>query len=481
MSAPSASSAQGRRPDRRAGAPGAGKAPEEMTLVVGPPAHGGHCVARPQGEPNGRVVFVRHALPGETVRARITAQTSKMWRADAIEVLTASPDRVEPVWPEAGPGGVGGGELSHVALPAQRTWKRWVLADCLRRIGGPEVADAVRALPSSTPPGGVPVEPMPSEAAAEASEDPQTRALAGTGTRTRIELAIGEGGAPGMHVFRSAEILPVRDLPLAVPAIRDLGLTTRDSWRACLARARHVEAVAPSASAPVVIVDGKVLSAAGRPMSRQRVDESVDASGLGLGELRYAVRADAFWQIHRDAPRVLVEAVARGALGDEAAAPGAAGAERRGGPRVLELYSGSGLLTLPLALLAGEVISLEGSERAVRDADRNLRPAPSARLMAGRVTAASVAELGRSFGLGRDQGADVVVLDPPRQGAGKDVVEAIVEVGPERVVLVACDPAALARDLGSLLRGGYRLEGLRALDMFPHTHHFETIAVLHRS
>ena len=97
------------------------------------------------------------------------------------------------------------------------------------------------------------------------------------------------------------------------------------------------------------------------------------------------------------------------------------------------------------------------------------------------MTAASVAELGRSFGPGRDQGADVVVLDPPRQGAGKDVVEAIVEVGPERVVLVACDPAALARDLGSLLRGGYRLEGLRALDMFPHTHHFETIAVLHRS
>ncbi|WP_159813250.1 class I SAM-dependent RNA methyltransferase [Actinomyces sp. zg328] len=473
-------SGRGRGPARQEKARGGAHEPEEMILVVGPPAHGGHCVARPQGEPEGRVVFVRHALPGETVRARITARTSKMWRADAVEALTASPDRVEPVWPEAGPGGVGGGELSHVALPAQRTWKRWVLADCLRRIGGPEVAEAVLALPSSTPPGGVPVEPMPCETAAETAEDPRVRALAGTGTRTRVELAIGDDGAPGMHAFRSATILPVRDLPLAVPAIRDLGLTTRGSWRRRLARARRVQAVAPSTGAPVVIVDGTVLSASGRPLSRQRVDESVDASGLGLGELRYTVRADAFWQVHRDAPRALVEAVTRAALGDEAGGAGASGAGRPGGPRVLELYSGSGLLTLPLALLGGEVISLEGSERAVRDADRNLRPAPRARLMAGRVTGASVTELGRSFSPGGDGRADVVVLDPPRQGAGRDVIEAIVGAGPARVVLVACDPAALARDVGSLLRGGYRLEGLRALDMFPHTHHFETIAVLQR-
>ena len=103
----------------------------ELTLAVGAPAHGGHCVARPVDDPGGRVIFVRHALPGETVRARLTEMTSRTWRADAVEILQSSPDRVESVWPEAGPGGVGGGELAHVALDAQRTWKRWVLADCL--------------------------------------------------------------------------------------------------------------------------------------------------------------------------------------------------------------------------------------------------------------------------------------------------------------------------------------------------------------
>ena len=118
---------------------------EEMVLDVGAPAHGGHCVARPVGQPDGHVVFVRHALPGETVRAVMTQKTSKTWRAETVEVLAASPDRVRPAWAEAGAEGVGGRELSHVALPAQRTWKRWVLADCLRRIGGPEVAEAVAA------------------------------------------------------------------------------------------------------------------------------------------------------------------------------------------------------------------------------------------------------------------------------------------------------------------------------------------------
>ena len=107
---------------------------EEIILRVGSPAHGGHCVARLDDDPAGRVVFVRHALPGEVVRAVLTEKSAKIWRADAVEVLSASPDRVRSVWREAGPGGVGGGELGHVALSAQRTWKRWVLADCLRRI-----------------------------------------------------------------------------------------------------------------------------------------------------------------------------------------------------------------------------------------------------------------------------------------------------------------------------------------------------------
>ena len=446
---------------------------EEIVLTVGPPAHGGHCVARPADDPSGRVVFVRHALPGETVRAVMTEKNAKIWRADVVEVLSASPDRVEALWPEAGPGGVGGAELGHVALPAQRTWKRWVLADCLRRIGGEEVASAVAGLPEAAGAGAVPVEPMASEAAAETSEAARVRARAGTGTRTRTALVVDDEGRAGMHAFRSGRIVPVRSLPLAVPAIRALGLTERAVWRRHYRPGMRVRALAPGVGEPVVLLSDaegdRVLTAAGRPTGRRRVEEVVDASGLGLGELRYSVHVSGFWQVHRDAPAALVERVVRAAVPDPA---------RAGAARVLELYSGAGLLTLPLAALGCEIRSLEADERAVRDARRTLHDFGAAHLHVGRAGADSVASLGSGFGPGRDGRADVVVLDPPRRGAGREVVEAVAALRPRRIVLVGCDPAALARDLRTFIGRGCRIVAMSALDMFPHTHHFETIAVL---
>ena len=460
---------------------------EEIILRVGSPAHGGHCVARLDDDPAGRVVFVRHALPGEVVRAVLTEKSAKIWRADAVEVLSASPDRVRSVWHEAGPGGVGGGELGHVALSAQRTWKRWVLADCLRRIGGEEVAAAVAALPEAAGTGAVPVEAMPSEAAAEAGDDPRARRLAGTGTRTRIALTITDDGLAGMHGFRSGTVLPVTSLPLAVSTIRALGLTERALWRAHYRPGMRVHAVAPSSGDPVVRLSSgrweQLLTPTGRVTGRRRVEEVVGASGLGLGELRYSVHAEGFWQIHRDAPAVLVDRIVRATL---SSAPTAAGTKAGDAPldsaasagvRVVELYAGAGLFTLPLAMLTGTVRSLEGKEQAVRDARRSLHSQQGARLFAGGVTPDSVAELG-CFTPDGGQGADVVVLDPPRQGAGRQIVEAIAALGPDRIVMASCDPAALARDLKIFMETGYRLAALSALDMFPHTHHFETIAVL---
>lgn len=446
--------------------------PNEIILAVGAPAHGGHCVARPVDDPGGRVIFVRHALPGETVRARLTEMTSRTWRADAVEILQPSPDRVESIWPEAGPGGVGGGELAHVALGAQRTWKRWVLADCLRRIGGQEVSDAVASLPRTSSGAAVPIEPMPTEAAAQASASAHRRSLAGTATRTRVSLTVNDDGEPGMHAFRSGTILPLHRLPLAVPAISEIGLLERSRWRTHYRPGMRVEAIAPSGGEPVVLLDGQLLTAQARSTGRRRLREVVDASALGLGELTYSVHAGGFWQVHVDAPRVLVERVVRAALGE--------GQDRAEGSRVLEIYSGAGLFTLPLASLVGvggQVLSLEGNEQSVRDARRTLHDHPGARLAVGRVSARSVRELGVSFSGGHP---DVVVLDPPRQGAGREVIEAVAALEPERIVLVACDPAALARDLATLLRAGYSLGSLSALDMFPHTHHFETIAVLDR-
>ena len=453
-------------------APSRGR-PREITLAVGAPAHGGHCVARPVDDPGGRVIFVRHSLPGEIVRARLTEMTSRTWRADAVEILQASPDRVDSVWPEAGPAGVGGGELAHVALDAQRTWKRWVLADCLRRIGGQEVADAVASLPEAASGAAVPVEPMPTDAEAQASTSARRRALAGTATRTRVSLTVTDDGEPGMHAFRSGTVLPLRRLPLAVAAITEIGLLERSRWRAHYRPGMRIEAVAPSGGEPVVLLDDRLLTAQARSTGRRRVQEVVDASALGLGELTYSVHAEGFWQVHVDAPRVLVERVVRAALGENL--------DRAAGSRVLELYSGAGLFTLPLAALVGDtgrVLSLEGSEQAVRDARRTLHGHPAARLAVGRVSTRTVRELAGAFTGARP---DVVVLDPPRQGAGREIIEAVAALGAERIVLVACDPAALARDTGTVLRAGYRLGSLSALDMFPHTHHFETIAVLDRA
>ena len=461
---------------------GGGPAPELLELDAGAPAHGGFCVASKDDDPTCVVARVRRCVPGERVRARVTARASRVWYAEAVEVLRASPDRVSPVWAEAGPGGVGGGELSHVALGAQRTWKRWVLADCLRRIGGGDVVQAVEALPGAAPGQAVAVEAMPSELAAQASDDPRTRARAGTRTRTRVSLEVTAQGRAGMHGFRSGQVLEVRQLPLAVAPIQQLGLTQDRRWRHHYRPGARLTAVAPSTGEPLVVVGEEVLTARARPTGRRRVTEVVDATALGLGELRYHVHVGGFWQVHRDAPRVLTERVVRAVVEDHPTAAGGhpgPGALRADGLRVLELYSGSGLLTLPLAALGARVTCLEGSAQAVADARRNLHDHPDARLVTGAVTADSVTELGSSFGPGR--GADVVVLDPPRRGAGRRVVEAVAALGPSRVVLVACDPAALARDLAAFLGLGFRLGDLAALDMFPHTHHLEALAVLERA
>lgn len=462
---------------------------EEIVLRVGAPAHGGRCVARPVDGAGGRVVFVRHALPGETVRAVLTDRSARAWRAETIEVLSASPDRVRSVWPEAGSGGVGGGELGHVALPAQRTWKQWVLADCLRRIGGQEVAAAVAALPEAAATGTVPVEAMPSERAAEASGDSRTRRRAGTGARTRVALTVTDDGRAGMHCFRSGRVLPVTHLPLAVSEIRALGLTERAVWHRRYSPGARVRAVAPGVGEPVVIISNgsrdRILTASGHTTGRRRVTEVVNAAGLGLGELRYSLHAEGFWQVHRDAPAVLVDRVVRAVI---SAGPTAAGTRVGDGPadrdalagvRVVELYAGAGLLTAPLAALGARVRSLEGSEQAVRDARRTLHDRAGVDLLAGEVTPASVEELGR-FDPDGVPGADVVILDPPRRGAGRAVVEAVAALGAGRVVMVSCDPAAGARDLGIFMGFGYRPVAVSALDMFPHTHHVEVVCVLER-
>lgn len=399
------------------------------TLRVGPVAHGGHCVARHEG----RVVFVRHGLPGELVRVALTdaRPDARFWRADAVEVLEASPDRVPSPWPEAGPGGVGGGELGHVALPAQRAWKAAVVAEQLRRLARLDLPVTVEAAPGEAD---------------------------GLGWRTRVELVADPEGRAGMHRHRSHDVVALAAMPLAVPEMDVTALLER-TWPP----GARITAVAPvGGDRPLVLVDGTPWGASGpdrRPTARSAVRERATVAGR---ERVWRVAGTGFWQVHRAAPTVLAGAVVD-AVG-----------ERRGA-QVLDLYSGAGLFTAPLADLVGEtgrVDAVEGDPTALRDARRNLHDRPWVDLHRGSVLEALAGSA--------PERAEVVVLDPPRVGAGRDVVAAVASRRAERVVHVACDPAALGRDVALFAEHGYRLTSLRALDLFPMTHHVEAVAVLDR-
>ena len=422
-----------------------------LELTVGEPAHGGACVARDE---SGRVVFVRHAAPGELVRARVTAVQKKLAWADAVEVLSPSADRVDSVWPQAGPGGVGGGELAHLTPAAQREWKSRVIAGQLRRVGGEALAEAVDAL------GGVRVAP------ALGDEDPRD---ALTGRRSRIDVVIDEAGRAGMHEFRGRRVIALDDMPLAVPAIRELGLFDEDTpWRRLWKPGDRVRAVAPSGGEPVVLIGEDTYAADGVRIDADVVRWNVP---VGSGVESYYVRPSGFWQTHVRGAEVLANAVLTAAVG-----AGEAGAGRA----VMELYSGAGLFSVPLARAVGEsgrVVTLEGDEGAVRDAGENLAAFDWVDAFAGNVDREGVVDLSGQLGAV----PEVVVADPPRAGAGAEVCEAIAATSAPRVVLVSCDPAAGARDLRALTEAGYSLESLQAWDLFPHTHHVECVSVLTRS
>ncbi len=383
----------------------------EVELTVGPVAHGGHCVARHEG----RVVFVRHALPGERVRAVVTDghYASKFWRADAVEVLEPSADRVVPPCPWAGPGRCGGCAQHHASLPAPRALKTAVVREQLARLAGLEVD--------------VEVEPVPGD------DD-------GLGWRTRVQWAVDDDGRAGLRRHRSHEVVPVDHCRIAHPGVDAAGVTER-SWPGV---ASVEVAVSTTQGATLVLPDGRGPGA---------LTETV-------GGHDFRVTGGGFWQVHPGAARTLLDVVLDGL-------------EPRAGDTALDLYGGVGLFAASLADRVGptgRVTCIEADRVAVEDARHNLAGLPQVRVERGRVD-----HVLRRLHL---RAADVVVLDPPRSGAGKAVVDLLSRVGARRIGYVACDPAALARDLRWFGERGYRLDSIRAFDLFPMTHHVECVAVL---
>ncbi|GAA2514624.1 TRAM domain-containing protein [Rarobacter incanus] len=390
------------------------------------------------------MVFVRHAIPGETVRAQITEAGSKgFWRADAIEVLSASPDRVASPWPAAGPGGVGGAELAHLRGPAQRRWKASVLNEQLRRLAGLDIAAPVVA----------------------ASGDDDRAAM---GWRTRASFVVGRDGRAGMRRFRSHDVVALDSMPLATEGLQAL-LEQEEVFSRKWKPGTLIDAVAPADGSPGLILVNGVPWHHGRADHRAGTRKTVQETFQVRGRtLTYRVTAAGFWQVHRMAPQILVAHVLN-LLEQGLTAEGLRGA------RVADLYSGAGLFTVPLAAAvgpAGSVASIEAGAQAVRDARRNLKNYDTVQFHEGKVESV-LPGLGGPF--------DAIVLDPPRTGAGRSVVEAIAAVAPQVIVYVACDPAALARDIALLADHGYSAESVTGFDLFPATHHLESVALLTRA
>jgi tRNA/tmRNA/rRNA uracil-C5-methylase (TrmA/RlmC/RlmD family) len=383
---------------------------DRFEVEVGPVAHGGHCVAR---APDGRVVFVRHALPGERVTVSVTDVLARHLRADAVEVHTASPDRVEPPCPWAAPGMCGGCDFQHASPEAQAELKAAVVREQLVRLARLS-PDEVEAL-------GVRVEPL---------GDP-------LGWRTRVRYAVDASGRAGLLAHRSHEVVPVDWCRIATPGVRAAGVTDR-RWPAD----DRVDVVG-SGAGDVAVVGSASGLVSGPPRVRERA----------VGR-EWSLPVDAFWQVHPAAPDTLAAAVVDLL-------------EPRPHERAWDLYGGAGLFAAALAPLVAEVTLVESAVPAVEAARSSLADLPNVHIVR------STVERFRSSGR-----PDLVVLDPPRTGAGTTVVRRVAAARPRAVAYVACDPAAFARDVATLRGLGWRLAALRGYDCFPMTHHVECVGLL---
>jgi tRNA/tmRNA/rRNA uracil-C5-methylase (TrmA/RlmC/RlmD family) len=390
----------------------------ELTLTVGAPANGGSCVARHDG----RVVFVRYALPGERVRVRVTVDRGSYWHAEAVEVIDPSSDRKASLCPIAGVDGAGCCDLAFVEPEAARALKAEVVSNQLARLGDYQWSGAVQPLTPGGP----------------------------TGWRTRVRLDTGADGRAGFHRYRSDEL--VTDLNCGqLPAGMTDGLAGIE-WPA--GAQLHV----------VIDDDGQRHVVRTARQGRRTSAEVVEGNFQGVqrvGRHSWQVPVTAFWQAHCDAARTYSELVC------DWAQPGP-------GMTAWDLYGGVGVFAAVLADAVGEsgrVMSVDSSRAASRTGRATLAELAQVSVITDSVRRALIAQR---------RGADVAVLDPPRAGAGREVIDLIAAAEVPRVVHIGCEAASFARDIGLYRRHGYVVDRMSVFDSFPLTHHIECVALLTR-
>ncbi|WP_102144960.1 class I SAM-dependent RNA methyltransferase [Mycobacterium hubeiense] len=397
--------------------------PAELTLVTGPPANGGSCVARHDG----RVVFVRYALPDETVRVRVVADHGSYWHADVVEVLEPSADRIDSLCPIAGVDGAGCCDLAFATPDAVRRLKGAVVANQLGRLGGYHWCDEADAV----------AEPVGEVGA--------------TGWRTRVRLDTADDGRAGFHRYHSSELVTGLNCAQLPAGMLD-GLGER-TWPP----GAHLHVAIDDDGARHVVQTGPRN---GRKSYTQVVEGNYEAVQRVGGRV-WRVPVTAFWQAHRDAAALYSRLVA-------------GWAQLSPGMTAWDLYGGAGVFAAVLADAVGEtgrVVTVDTSRGASRSARVALADLGCVSVVTESVRRALSMQSAR---------ADVAVLDPPRSGAGREVIDQLAAAEVPRVIHIGCEAASFARDVGLYRGHGYIVEELRVFDSFPLTHHVECVAVLTR-
>ena len=364
----------------------------------------------------GAVIFVRHAIPGEEVEIEITSIGKSFNRADVTKVISASADRVSAPCIYAHSAGCGGCDFQHISLNRQRDLKSEVITEQFLRIAKKDLVVKVEEVGTAL------------------------------GYRTRFSAVTTRDGALGFRQARSNKTIPVSDCRILQPEMKFSELQSR-RWKGEM----RVE-VSLSTTGERTIATGYT-----RDDSPVRTSEGPDVAHYEVNKIGLEVSQRSFWQSHKDAPVLLSQVVIDFAKIKET-------------DHILDLYGGVGLFTSQLMNLIGEsgtIDLVEGSKIATADAQRNF--AEDSRI---KVHLGDVEKILPRFSI-----ADVIVLDPPREGAGKSVVESMIALSPRAIVYVACDPAALARDTAYLESAGYLLSEIRAFDLFPMTQHIESVAL----
>ncbi len=408
-----------------------------ITLTITALSHAAEGIGRHEG----RAIFVPYALPGEIVRVEIVSEKKNFARARLLEIITPAPERISPPCPQhfnvSSTEACGGCQLQHLAYPAQLAFKQQTVLEQFLRVGGFS-APPVRAI--------VPA-PAPFR------------------YRNHVQFSLTREGQLGFQASGSNAVIPIRECHLLNPALAELFQHVRVESAPELERltlrgnADDALVVFESESdAPDLELDMAVPAALLRPDGASYTLAERDYLLETVRGREFKISAGSFFQVNGAQAAALVDWVL------EALA-------LTGGETVLDVYCGVGLFSAFIAPRAARVIGIESFAPAIADAVDNLDEFENIELYEAAAEDVLPA---------LEVAPDAVVLDPPRAGCAPQVVDALIACGASRIVYVSCDPATLARDAKRLCAGGYTLDWVQPVDMFPQTYHIECVAKFRR-